>query len=160
MSRKKYKDGDLIEAVKICFSWSQVLVKIGLKSAGGNHQTIQRRAKDLGLDSSHFMGQRWRKGTNVPSRRAVKLEEILVKDSTYATGHLHKRLLKEKVKEHKCEGCKQTEWMSKPIPLELDHINGNRFDHRIENLRFLCPNCHAQTDTYGGKNIGCSKRNF
>lgn len=157
MSRRKYKDIDLIEAVKVSFSWSGVLRAIGLKEAGSNHMTIQMRAKEMNLDSSHFTGQGYRKGNKEPVKKAIKLTNILVENSNYATGHLHKRLLKEKVKQHKCENCKRTRWNGKLIPLELDHINGNRFDHRIENLRFLCPNCHAQTDTYGGKNIGTYK---
>lgn len=56
--------------------------------------------------------------------------------------------------EHKCDNCGRIEWLEKPIPLELDHINGDKHNHRKENLRLLCPNCHAQTDTYCGKNKG------
>jgi 5-methylcytosine-specific restriction endonuclease McrA len=56
--------------------------------------------------------------------------------------------------EYKCQCCGISEWLDKPISLQLDHINGINNDHRIENLRFLCPNCHSQTDTYAGKNIG------
>ena len=82
------------------------------------------------------------------------MDEILVENSSYANiGRLKTRLIKEKLLEYKCAFCGNTgEWQGKPLALELDHINGNHFDHRLENLRFLCPNCHAQTDTYGGKN--------
>lgn len=55
---------------------------------------------------------------------------------------------------HVCEVCKLSEWMSKPIPIEIDHIDGNPENNARENLRLICPNCHAQTDTYKGKNIG------
>ena len=65
-------------------------------------------------------------------------------------------MLKEGLKEHKCEICKQTEWLGKPIPLELHHINNVKNDLRIENLQILCPNCHAQTDNYRGKQKGKS----
>lgn len=68
--------------------------------------------------------------------------------------HLKRRLLEEGVKTARCEGCGGDEWRGAPIPLELDHINGDRRDHRLENLRLLCPNCHAQTPTYRGRNIG------
>lgn len=67
-----------------------------------------------------------------------------------------KRLLKEGYKEHKCERCNNIEWINNPILLELHHINGINTDNRIENLQMLCPNCHAQTDNYRGKNIGMS----
>jgi IS1 family transposase len=66
--------------------------------------------------------------------------------------YLRLKLIKTKVKEHKCEWCQLTEWNNKPIPLELDHINGNNKDNRLENLRILCCNCHAQTETWRGKN--------
>lgn len=71
-----------------------------------------------------------------------------------STYHLKDRLLKECVKEYKCECCGNTEWMGKPIALELHHVNGIKDDLRAENLQLLCPNCHAFTDNYRGKNIG------
>ena len=66
---------------------------------------------------------------------------------------LKKRLIKEKGFEHKCYKCNLTEWQGKTIPIELEHINGIHSDNRIENITFLCCNCHALTDTYKGKNI-------
>ena len=62
-------------------------------------------------------------------------------------------LLKHKLKEYKCESCQITDqWNGKPINLQMDHINGNRKDHRLDNLRWLCPNCHSQTDTFCARN--------
>lgn len=88
--------------------------------------------------------------------RGVKqsIESILVEQSSYQTNKLRHRLLKEGIKEYKCENCQRTTWNDLPIPLELDHKNGSNSDHRLENLQLLCPNCHAQTDTYRGKNRG------
>jgi 5-methylcytosine-specific restriction endonuclease McrA len=80
------------------------------------------------------------------------IDELLVENSIYQSFKLKNRLLKEGLKDHKCEICGITEWMGKLTPLELDHINGNNKDNRIENLRVICPNCHAQTETYRGKN--------
>lgn len=81
----------------------------------------------------------------------------MVEGSTYQTNKLRKRLLKEGLKKHICETCNNTEWNGKPIPLELSHKNGDNSDHRFENLELICPNCHAQTDTYRGKNWGKAK---
>lgn len=68
-------------------------------------------------------------------------------------GVSHKKLLIEMFNwEYKCNTCGISEWNQKPLVLALDHINGNNRDYRFENLRFLCPNCHSQTDTYCGKN--------
>ena len=66
---------------------------------------------------------------------------------------LKKRLIKEFSWKDECTVCTLNTWNNKSIPLEIDHINGIHSDNRIENLRFICPNCHAQTDTYKGKNI-------
>jgi 5-methylcytosine-specific restriction endonuclease McrA len=92
-------------------------------------RTLVLRIKRLDLDTSHFLGQGWRKG-------------------------LKERLIREGLKQRKCEMCGRAGWRDRPIPLELDHINGRRQDNRLQNLRILCPNCHAQTDTYRGRNIG------
>lgn len=82
------------------------------------------------------------------------LEEILVQNSTYQSNKLRLRLLQMGIKTHQCEMCLRVEWFGSPIPLELDHINGDKHDNRLFNLRVICPNCHATTDTYRGKNIG------
>ncbi len=63
------------------------------------------------------------------------------------------KLIRDGIKEAKCEICGLEEWLGDPIPLELDHINGNRYDHRLKNLRIICPNCHSMQPTNSGKNI-------
>lgn len=83
-----------------------------------------------------------------------KLEDILVKGSDYQSNKLRKRLLKEGIFLRICSKCMGTNWNGKEIPLELNHVNGDNSDHRLENLELLCPNCHAQTDNYRGKNWG------
>lgn len=90
---------------------------------------------------------------NVESR-TINIEDILKGDyPNYQTFKLKNRLLKEGYKEYRCENCGLSTWNKLPIPLELHHIDGNRNNHKLENLQMLCPNCHAQTDTYRAKNI-------
>ncbi len=151
--RRRYSDEQLSQAVAECKSVAKVLEKIGLKPAGGNYTIINRRIKELGLDTSHFRGSRdWARGQKSTFVRKRALEEILVRDSVYTTSMLRKRLISEGIFEHRCVSCGLDTWLDNKIPLEIDHINGDRRDNRIENLRLLCPNCHALTETYRGKN--------
>ena len=154
--RTKYSEQDLIEAVKTSSSIADVCRKVGLKPAGGNYKTIKQKIIKFNIDDSHFLGQGWNVGLKFNPKPAKDIEQYLVENSTYQSSKLAKRLLKEGYKEHKCEVCELTEWLGKLIPLELHHINGISSDHRIDNLQLLCPNCHAQTDNYRGKNIGMS----
>ena len=153
--RYKNTNEELKEAVKNNLSLAGVLRALNIRAVGGNYKTIKKRIEDLGLDTSHFTGKGWNVGIKYRKiRKNTPLKEILIENSSYvSTNSLKKRLLNEKVKEYKCEICGNTEWMGKPIPLELHHINGNNTDNRIENLQILCPNCHATTDTYRGKNL-------
>ena len=148
----KYTEKEFIDAVNSSTSIRQVLNKLGLKEAGGNYNHTKTRIKNLGLDISHFTGQGWNKGKKLGPKRT--LDELLVSDRKYPyqSHKLKSRLLSEGIKQHKCENCGITEWNGKPTPLELDHINGLNYDNRLENLRIICPNCHAQTETYRGKN--------
>lgn len=155
MSKRKWTDNQFIEAVKSSFSYAEVMKKIGLKPAGSNYDTVKRKINELDLDTSHMTGKVWNQGERYrPIKEARPLEEILVERSSYvSTYHLKERLLKEGVKEHRCECCGNTEWMGEPIALELHHVNGVKDDLRIENLQILCPNCHAFTDNYRDRNI-------
>ena len=86
-------------------------------------------------------------------KRKIETKDILVENSTYARHNLKRRLLKENLLQYVCSCCgNKGEYNNIPLVLQLDHINGVNNDHRIENLRFLCPNCHSQQDTYAAKN--------
>ena len=131
-------------------SYSDCLRALGLGTNGGSStDTLKRRIAELNCDISHFG-----KKEKIQSPQArYSLDEILIENSTYANiSRLKERLIKEGKLEYKCQNCGIKEWQSKPLSLHLDHINGKNNDHRIENLRFLCPNCHSQTDTYAGRN--------
>lgn len=154
MSKRSWTDNEFIEAVKGSLSYAQVIRKLHLKVAGSNYDTVKRKIEELGLDTSHMTGQGWNQGERfTPLKKSMPLPEILVKHSPFVNAnHLKERLLKEGIKERKCECCGYTEWMGKPIALELHHINAVKDDQRLENLVLLCPNCHALTDNYRGKN--------
>lgn len=68
--------------------------------------------------------------------------------------HIKKRLLAARLVENRCQRCRHAEWLGKPLTIHLDHINGIKNDNRLENLRMLCPNCHSQTLTFSGRNVG------
>lgn len=94
------------------------------------------------------------KKSNYPNKNKIPLNEILDgKHPCYQTYKLNLRLLQENIKERRCEVCGLTHWNNLPIPIELHHKDGNRNNHKLDNLMFICPNCHAQTSTYRSKNI-------
>lgn len=162
MFKRGWNEYQLREAVKASTSWSGVMRCLGLAIAGNSVKAVKATANELGLDVSHFKGHGWSKGmVNMPSPpQTISLSEILVKESRYTSSKdLKRRLFKSGLKEKRCEHCLNTDWMEKEIPLQLDYINGIRSDNRIENLRILCPNCHALTPTWGGRNHkACSSR--
>lgn len=149
----KYSDQQVRDAVSSSTSIRGVLNELGLRPAGGNYATIHKKIQSLGIDTSHLLGQGHLKGKKCPWR-VRPLENILKKDKTENTWRLKFRLIREGIKEEKCEKCRLTEWNKSVIPLELHHIDGDRTNNKLENLQMLCPNCHAQTENYRGKNKG------
>ena len=131
-------------------SYSDCLRQLGLGTHGGSSTDIlKERIQELSCNISHFGNKKKVIAPNVK----YSLDEILVENSTYKNiARLKIRLVKEGYLEYKCARCGISEWMGEPISLQLDHQNGKNNDHRLENLRFLCPNCHSQTETYAGKN--------
>lgn len=147
--RRKYTKEILAPIVKESLSISEVLRKLGLAVAGGTHYYISNIIKEYKLDTSHFLGSRANSGSNHkggPSKRPPN--DILVLRSVgyrAKTKHLV-RALKEIGRSYVCEVCgNKGIWNKKLLMLQVNHINGNWLDDRLENLQFLCPNCHSQT---------------
>ena len=151
MASKNYTQEQFIEAVKNSYSYSGVCRILGISPKGGNLKTVKNKIQQLELNASHFTGQRWNRGKTSENHSSIKkkdISEILVENSGWSSGAIRQRLIKEGLKESKCECCGRSEWMGIPIPLELHHINEIHTDNRLENLLILCPNCHAMTDSH------------
>ena len=142
-------DDQVREAFRESRSMADLLRRVGLVARGDNYRIMRERLEFLGLDASSLPGRSWSRGREAP----VDLKQVLVKGRHSSGPVLMQRLLAAGIFERVCAGCDLVEWLGEPIPLELDHINGDHLDNRLENLRLLCPNCHAQTDTYRGRNV-------
>ncbi|MFE2018619.1 HNH endonuclease [Streptomyces sp. NPDC059499] len=141
-------------AVASSTSMCEVLRRLGLEVVGGQHTHISRRVKALGIDTSHFVAPP-RKG-EVRRRRP---EELLVDQSqTLARRVPGERLKRAMITMGASEHCARCGtgpiWRDRPLPLEVDHIDGNWRNNQQQNLRLLCPNCHSTTDTYRGRGKG------
>ena len=126
-------------------SFSEILRKQGKAISGASVKVLKQTLLDYGIECNF----------NIPSiqnKEKKSLSEILVKDSTYQSAKLKKRLIEEGLKLDLCEicGCPNN-WNNQPLVLQLDHINGDHSDNRLENLRIVCPNCHSQTETFSNK---------
>jgi 5-methylcytosine-specific restriction endonuclease McrA len=147
----KPTDVEFRKIVEQSSSYSEVLVSLGLVPKGGtSSKALKRRIEALSISTTHFKVRgEWAKTTHA-------MEDILVEDSSYTNMHrLKLRLVADGLIDYLCNECGNTGiWRNKPITLQLDHINGVSNDHRLTNLRFLCPNCHTQTETYSGRNKG------
>jgi hypothetical protein len=152
MSITPWRSEDEVRAaVAESLCYAEVLRRLGLRAAGGNHRTLQKYVDEIWrIPTNHFDPNAAR--GRARARTATPLEQILVAGSTYHRGHLKRRLLAEGLTRPECEMCGQGEiWHGRPMTLVLDHINGVHADHRLENLRILCPNCNATLDTHCGR---------
>jgi Zn finger protein HypA/HybF involved in hydrogenase expression len=151
----KVDKSELEDVISKSDTIKEVLAYFGLVSKGGNYKTLRSRIEHENIDISEFKkrSEKARCSMSAISRKRP-LFEVMVEGSTYSRGNLKKRLLKEKMLDNKCSICGlDTEWNGKPIVMILDHINGIPDDHRLENLRLLCPNCNSQTSTFAGRSL-------
>lgn len=142
----KIDDQLLIDTTKTCLSMNEAAAKLGM-----NLMTFKRHAIRLEVWSPNTSGKGVKKPKG-PGRDKFDLQDILDgKHPQYASHKLRLRLFAAGLKENKCEECSIDEWQGKPISMHLEHIDGNHYNHRLENLKILCPNCHSQTPTFGSK---------
>ena len=154
MENKIYKlsDEQFVELLKNSSTISEVLFKLGYSVKGNSwgFAKIRQRMSDLNLDGSVFKGKSLI--TKYGSLHKVNASDILKPNCKHARSVLRRYVIKNNLIPYRCAICGCVEWQGRTLSLELDHINGINNDNRIENLRFLCPNCHSQTTTYGSRN--------
>lgn len=136
-------------------SYTQMFEYLNLPLTKNLIKVLDYRVKVEDIDKSQFninktVAKKTKKVTNM--FEGYNLKDILVENSSYYNSHgLKNKLLKSNILKYECQICAIKEWNGQELSLQLDHINGKSNDNRLENLRFLCPNCHSQTETYAGK---------
>ena len=164
MSKEKWRNftqQEIEQYVKESYSFAALANNLGYSVKTGSYlKAMKLMVRELNLDVSHFTGQGWLSGKTHESDKYIPFNEY-IKGENVQTNKIRKKLLKEGLKEHICECCKNTLWNNMPIPLEVHHKDGNKENNNIENLQLLCPNCHALTDNYKGRNTSKHKlKNF
>jgi len=152
----KYTKEILEPLVRESTSIAQVIDKLGLKAAGGTYNFIGGKIKTLGIDTSHFTGMGWAKGltkdtsdtvASITKKITIPDDEFFQRNTVRESKSLRNRLAK--IRKYVCSECGISEWRGKELTLHVDHIDGDRTNNTLINLRYLCPNCHQQTDTWG-----------
>jgi 5-methylcytosine-specific restriction endonuclease McrA len=153
--RRKYTKELLTDVVARSNSVAEVLRRLDLAQAGGTHAHISRTIKAFGIDTSHFGSKPYQNGAR---QRRLTAEQILVRlpaGSRRQKPRLLIRSLLEIGRPYQCALCDvDVTWLGAPLRLEVDHIDGDYHNNEAWNLRFLCPNCHSQTDTFSGRTRG------
>lgn len=152
MTNKIYEltDEQFIDLIKNSCNISEVLFKLGYTTSGNSwgYSQVKQRMIDLNLQYSEFKG----KLVTCDKITKVNPKSLFITNSKHNRTVLRRYIINNNLIPYKCSICGLTHWQDKTLSLELDHINGINNDNRLENLRFLCPNCHSQTTTYGSRN--------
>lgn len=158
MQLKEYSKEWLQDLCSNSYSYAEVLTKAGRQACGGNYETLKKNIKKYNIDVSHFTGKQWRKSPNQENHNSQKhlkytFEDVFQKNSCLTQKVLRTYVQRFNAIPYKCTVCGcDGHWQNGIICLELDHIDGDNTNNEISNLRYLCPNCHALTPTYRGKN--------
>lgn len=164
MASKLYSKEIIESVIYECDSLTDVIRALGKRPTGGLHNYLSKLVNEYGIDTSHFTFRK--NGNQKSANNRRKPEDILVVIENQKMGrvksHLLTRALIESGIEYKCSnaGCGISEWRGEKITLDVDHIDGNPLDCRLHNLRFLCPNCHRQTPTFGNKKKNYSPNSY
>lgn len=151
MAKRAWTKQQLKQAIKSSYSYSETLQHLGLVNRGGNFATIKKHIDLLGLDTSHFVRRTGQFKPGHKHNRVYTNNEMFIKDRRFNTGVIKSRILADNLLQYMCTECNNKGYHnSKKLVLQLDHINGDSSDNRLSNLRFLCPNCHSQTETFSG----------
>lgn len=135
-----------------------VLRQLGLRAQGANYDRIGGIIRAYGWSTAHWTRQGHLRGRHNPHVPKRPIHEVLVDGSIFCSNNLRRRLIREGILAERCAACLRIEWLGRRIPLELDHVDGNRRNNQLVNLRLLCPNCHALTPTYRGKNVALRRK--
>lgn len=147
-TRHSYSTEEAISAIKESTTWTDALRMIGLTNHGHNHRTLQRIAREHKIDTSHYNARSGRLRRNPE----YTFTQIFCTNSNYSRNRLSHAIRRFDLIDYKCALCDNCgSWQNKRLVLTVDHKNGIPNDNRIDNLRYLCPNCHSQTETFGGK---------
>ena len=152
--RRWYSDETLAKAVSASMSMAGALRLLGVPNTGGQHAHLSRRVRRAGIDTSHFLGQAHYRGRAGPRKDPDLVLVVLPAGSGRPNTAVVRKAMLARGVQHVCAlcGC-DGKWQGEPLVLVIDHISGDWLDNRLENLRFLCPNCHAQTSTWCRKKI-------
>jgi predicted DNA-binding protein YlxM (UPF0122 family) len=144
---------NLITTIKNSESYNQVFSKLNMNSSSSNYNLLKRAIKRFNIDISHFLNKS-ELMIKVNSRRKSLSDDMFIANSLVSRGTIKRHIINNNLLLYKCDLCKQDEWWNgSKMSLILDHINGIRNDHRLENLRFVCPNCNSVLPTHCRKNM-------